>query len=83
VPSSRKVVCIGFKTSSEVAERLKQLAEENQTTISDLCRRIIESYLNQKPALLKWTVLNGRILDFLKRGARIEITLERDKHGRS
>jgi len=79
MPSSRKIVCIGFKTSEQVAQRLKELAEENGTTVSDLCRRIIESYLNQKPALLKWTVLNGRILDFLKRGARIEITVERDE----
>ncbi len=77
MPSSQKSVCIGFKTTEEVAEQLKQLAEENQTTVSDLCRRIIESYLERKPLITKWTVLNGDFLRALRETGGLRIVIER------
>ena len=77
MPSNRKIVCVGFKTSEEVAERLKELAEQNGTTVSDLCRRIIESYLERKPLITKWTVLNGDFLRALRETGGLRIVIER------
>jgi len=77
VPKQVKSVVIGFKTTEQVSNKLKELAELNNTTVSDLCRRIIESYLEQRPTLIKWTIFNGKLLKALKELGRIEITIER------
>jgi len=81
MPKQVKSVVVGFKTTEQVADRLKKLAELNGTTVSDLCNRIIESFLNKESVLIKWTILRPKplmkFLTMIEKGGGVAITIER------
>ena len=45
---AKKTVMIGFKTTPEIREKLEQIAEKEDRTISYIINKILEEYLTKK-----------------------------------
>jgi len=74
-----KKYLIMFDVSEKTGKMLESLARQHSMSVDNLCKKIILSYLKNKPMPLKTKIFDGTLLKTLKKIGGFRITFERSR----